>query len=73
MFLLTAPVIINSHILSGIYFIFLRKCPGRKVKVFQYHIWTSVKRSEKKKKLSSKTSFSTPLQLSCSNSGLKLC
>ena len=45
--------------------------PGRNLKVFRYWIWTSVKISVKK--LSSKTKYSTFLQLSCSNFKLKLC
>ena len=46
-FFLTAPVIKSSHTLTGIYFVFLKKCSGR--------IWTSVKRSVKT--LSSKTNL----------------
>ena len=57
MSLLTAPVLENSHILAGIYFIFLKKRPRPNSKVCQYQIWTSVKRL--KKKLASKTNFST--------------
>ena len=41
------------------------------LKVFQYQISTSVKRSEKQ--LASKASFSTFLELSCLNFRLKLC
>ena len=70
MSLLTVPVAKNSHILAGIYFIFVKERPRPNWKVLQYQIWTSVKRS--KKKLSSKTNFSTFLQLSRSNFRLKL-
>ena len=42
----TAPVVKNSHILGGIYFIFWKKHPGPSLKVFQYRVWTSVKRWE---------------------------
>ena len=47
MSLLIAPIVENSDFLAGIYFIFLKKRPGPNLKVFQYWIWTSVKRSEK--------------------------
>ena len=40
MSLLTAPIIKNSHILAGIYFIFLKKRPIQNLEVFQYQIWT---------------------------------
>ena len=63
MSLLTAFIVKNSHILAGIYFIFLKKGPGPNSKGFQCQIWTSVKRSEKQ--LSSKTNFSALLQISC--------
>ena len=65
MTLLTALVVKNSHIQAGIYFIFLNKCPKTNLKVFQYQISTTVKRSEKH--LASKANFNTFLQLSCSN------
>ena len=57
MSLLKAPIVKNSHILAAIYCIFLKKRPGPNLKVFQYRIWTSMKRSEKK--LSSKRKFNT--------------
>ena len=57
MFLLTAPIVRNSHILAGIYFIFLKKRPGPNLKVFRYQIQTSVKRLVRQ--LSSKLKFST--------------
>ena len=40
MSLLPAPIIKNSHILAGIYFIFLKKRPIQNLEVFQYQIWT---------------------------------
>ena len=43
--LLTAPIAKNIHILTGIYFIFLKKRPRPSLKVFQYQIWTSVRKS----------------------------
>ena len=49
--------LLETVILAGIYFIFLKKCPRQYLKGFQYQIWTSVKRSGKC--LSSKTNFST--------------
>ena len=45
--LLTAFIFKKSHILVGIYFIFLEKGPRPNLKGFQYQIWTLVKRSEK--------------------------
>ena len=68
MSLLTVLIVKNSHILAGIYFIFLRKGPRPN---FQYQTWTSVKRSGNQ--LSSKTNFSTFLKISSSNFRLKLC
>ena len=56
MSLLTVPIVRNSHITAGIYFIFLKKHPGPNLKIFQYRIWASVKRSEKE--LASKTKLS---------------
>ena len=53
----TALVVKNSHILAGIYFIFLKRHARPNLKGFQYQISTSVKRSGKW--LSSKTNFST--------------
>ena len=38
MSLLTAHIVNNSHILAGIYFIFLKKRPRPNLKVFQYQI-----------------------------------
>ena len=61
MSLLTALIVKNSHILAGIYFIFLKKRPRPNLKGFQYQTWTS------KLVLSNKTSFSAFLQISCSN------
>ena len=43
----TAPGFKNSYILTGIYFIFQKKRPEPNLKVFQYQIWTSVKKWEK--------------------------
>ena len=43
--LLTALTIKNSHIVAGIYFIFLNKLPRPNLKDFQYQMWTSVKSS----------------------------
>ena len=70
MSLLKTPIVESTNILAGIYFIFLKKCPGANLKVFRYQIWTSVKRSEKE--LSSTTNFSIFLQLHSSNFSLKL-
>ena len=44
MLLLTAQIAKTSHVLPGIYFIFLKKRPGPNLKAFRYRIWTSVKR-----------------------------
>ena len=44
--LLRAPIAKNTHLLAGIYFIFLEKCPIPNMEGFQDQIWTSVKRSE---------------------------
>ena len=57
MSLLTALTVKNSHILTGIYFIFLKICSKPNLKVFRYQVWTSVKSSEKK--LSCKNNFTT--------------
>ena len=70
MSLLRVPVVKNSHILAGTYFIIVKERPRPNWKVLQYQIWTSVKRS--KKKLSSNKNSSTFLQLSRSNLRLKL-
>ena len=67
----TATVFKNSNVLTVIHLAFLRKDTGVNVKVFRYRIWTSVKRSEKY--LSSKTQFTTFLQVSRSSFRLKLC
>ena len=56
MSLLTAPIVKYSHVFG----------PRPNLKGFQYQIWTSAKRSEK---LSSKTSFSPFLLISCPNLG----
>ena len=45
MSLLTALLVKNSHIFTGIYFILLKKRPRLKLKAFQYQILTSVKSS----------------------------
>ena len=68
---LTVPVVKNSHMQTGIYFISLKKRPKTHLKVFQCQISTLIKRLEKQ--LLSKTNASTFLRLSCSNFGLKLC
>ena len=47
MSVLTALIIKNSHILAGIYFIFLKKGLTPNLKGFLCQIWTLVKRSEK--------------------------
>ena len=64
--LLTSPIVKNSHLLAGIYFIFLKERLRPNWKALQYQIWTSKKGS--KKWLSSKTNSSTFLQFGCSNS-----
>ena len=71
MSLLTALIVKNSHILAGIYVIFLKRRPRPNLKGFQYQLWTLEKRS--KKWLSNKTTVSAFLQISCSNLRLKLC
>ena len=71
MSLLTAPIVKKIHILSGIYFIFLKKHPKINVKFFQYQVLTSVGRSEKL--LASKANFSTFLQVSLFNFDVTLC
>ena len=45
MFLLTAFIVENSHILAGNHFILLKKDPRPNLKDFQYQIWRLVKRS----------------------------
>ena len=47
MCLLRAPIDKNSHILAGIYFIFLNKRPRPNLKDFQDQICAYVKKSEK--------------------------
>ena len=47
MCLLRAPIDKNSHILAGIYFIFLNKRPRSNLKDFQDQICAYVKKSEK--------------------------
>ena len=54
--LLKAPIVTNSDILPGIYFVFLKIRPGPNLKTFWYRNWTSVKGSEKQ--LPSKKKFS---------------
>ena len=68
MSLLTVPIVKNSHILAGIYFIFLKERPRFGIpKALQYQIWTSKKSSYHVR------NFSSFLQLRCSNFRLKLC
>ena len=47
MSLLKDPIFKNSHITAVIYFTFLKKRLGPNLEVFQYQIWTPVKRWEK--------------------------
>ena len=47
MSLLTAQIVKNCIILAGLYFIFLKKRARPNLRIFQYQIWNSVKRSEK--------------------------
>ena len=42
--LLTVPIVKYSHLLAGIYFIFLKERPGPNSNTSQYELWTSVKR-----------------------------
>ena len=65
MSILTALIVKNSHIMPGIYLIFLSRRLRPSLKSFQYQICISVKKSGKY--LSSKSNFSTFLQISCSN------
>ena len=44
MSLLTALIVKNSHVLAGLYYIFLEKRPKPNLKGFQYQFCTSVKR-----------------------------
>ena len=71
MSLSTIPIVKNCHILAVIYFIFLKERARPKLKVLQYQIWASGKRS--KEQLSCKASFNTFWQISYSNVRLKLC
>ena len=50
MSLLTAPIVKNSHIFPGIYFIFLKKRPIQNFKFFKKQIWTYLKKKKTKKK-----------------------
>ena len=47
MTLLAALIVKNNHILTEIYFNFLKKHPGPNLKGFQYQIWISVIRPER--------------------------
>ena len=47
MFLLTALIVKNSHVLAEIYFILLKSCPRPNLKGFHYEIWISVKKLAK--------------------------
>ena len=58
---LTVQIIKKSHILAGIYLIFLKKPPTPNLKVLQYQIWTSAKRPNKN--LSCKVNFNTFSQI----------
>ena len=44
MCLLTVPIVKNSGIVAGIYFIFLKERARPKSKTLQYQIWTAVRR-----------------------------
>ena len=70
MSLLTAPMVKDSYILAGIYFIFSKGHSGLGILVFQCGIWASVMGSGGS--LWSKAKFSALFQLSCSNFGLGL-
>ena len=70
MSLLTAPMVKDSYILAGVYFIFLKRHSGLGILVFRCGIWASVKGSGGS--LWSKAKFSAIFQLSCSNFGLGL-
>ena len=71
MYLLTALIVKNNDILPGIYFIFLIKRPRPNLKVFQCHVFTSFKTSEKQS--SSKTSFNNILRLTSFNFRFEPC
>ena len=47
LFFMSSLFVKSSHILSGIYFIFLNNYSTPNLKGFQYQVWTSVKRSVK--------------------------
>ena len=47
MSLLTPLIDKNNHVLTGIYFMFLKKCPKPNLKDIQYQMWYSMKRSGK--------------------------
>ena len=68
--LLTGSIVKSSHILTRIYS-FSKKRSKVNFKVFYYHISISVIRTEKQ--LSSKTNFSTFLQLNCSKFMQRMC
>ena len=70
MSLLTAPMVKDSYILAGIYFIFSKGHSGLGILVFRCGIWASVMGSGGS--LWSKAKFSALFQLSCSNFGLGL-
>ena len=55
---LTTPNVGNSHVLVGVYFIFLKKRRYANLKVFQFGIYTSMKRSEKESSIRTKFTFS---------------
>ena len=67
----TALIVKNNRKLPGVYFFFLKICPRASLKVFQYHIFTSIKIL--KKPLASKANFCNFLLFSCLNFKLKLC
>ena len=52
------PNVWNSHFLVGVYFIFLKKRRYANLKVFQFGIYTSMKRSEKESSIRTKFTFS---------------
>ena len=70
MSLLTPQIVKNTHILTGNYFIFLKKRPGPNLKVFLNQIWKSVKRLEKSYQYEKIYHF---LTTRCSTFMLKLC
>ena len=47
MSLSTALIDNDSHVLAGIYLIFLKKLPRQNFEDFQYQLWSSVNWSEK--------------------------